>query len=98
MLVAGEETKESLSTWARAAAAAQQSSSEREGSERETGGGKEEEVSGRKGSRRKGKQTAKKKTHGPLVGRFSVSLKICVFLSLPFKFLFFLSLLIFYSY
>ena len=47
---AGEETKESLSTWPRAAAAQQSSGSERVARERETeGGGKEEEGSGRKG-------------------------------------------------
>jgi hypothetical protein len=50
VLIAGEETKESLSTWPREAAA-------RLGArERETGVGKKEEGSGRKG-----KQTAKKK-------------------------------------
>jgi hypothetical protein len=53
VLIAGEETKESLSTWPREAAA-------RLGArERETGVGKKEEGSGRKG-----KQTAKKKRTG----------------------------------
>jgi len=52
-LVAGEETKESLSTWPRAEAAQQSSGSERVARETEGGGKKESE--------RKGKQTAGKK-------------------------------------
>jgi hypothetical protein len=93
VLVAGEETKESLSTWPRAAAAQQSSESERVARERDAGGKKV-------GSGRR-EADGGKKTHGLLVGRFSVSLKICVFFlffffSLLF-FLFFLSRSIFYS-
>ena len=88
MLVAGEETNESLSTWPRAAAA--QQSSEREGSEREREterGGKRHAVDGR-GSRLC--IDGGKKRTGFLWAVFSVSLRI--------SFFFFLSLLIFYSY
>ena len=77
MLVAGEETKESLSTWPRAAAAQQSSESERVARERDAGGKKV-------GSGRR-EADGGKKTHGLLVGRFSVSLKICVFFYFSFS-------------
>jgi len=83
VLVAGEETKDRLSTWPRAAAAQQFSGSD--GSERERGGG---------GQRTEGEADGEKKTHGLLCGPFfSFFEKLClIFFSLPFISLFFLSL------
>jgi hypothetical protein len=88
VLVASEETNESLSTWPRAAAA--QQSSEREGSEQARDRMRREEgCSGRKGKQVMHRRW-KKKTHGLLVGRFFSFVE-----NFFFKF-FFLSLLIFY--
>ena len=90
MLVAGEETKDSLSAWPRAAAAAaaaqQASGSERVARERQEEGRKR----GARTDDGRGSRRRKKKTHGLLVGRFSVSLKFVffIFLSLPFDFLY----------
>ena len=104
MLVAGEETNESLSTWPRAAAAQQSSESERGSSERENEEGREPErergleegggMQRTEGGNAGYASTAEKKTHGLLVGRFPGFFEnLCfflIFLSLPFNFLFLL--------
>jgi len=70
VLVAGEETNASLSTWSRAAAAQQSSGSERVERKKETErGGKEES-----GQMTDEAADGEKKTHGLFVGRFSVFL------------------------
>jgi len=82
VLVAGEETNESLSNWPRAAAAQQSSESERVASERERDRTRREEAC----SRRKGKQVMhrrRKKTHGLLVGRFFSFFENLCFFSFP---------------
>jgi hypothetical protein len=73
VLVDGEETRESLSTWPRAAAA--QQSSESESREREREREEAEEGRGGRDAADDGRllyihQRRKKKTHGLLVGRF----------------------------
>jgi hypothetical protein len=93
VLVAGEEAKESLSTWPRAAAAAQQSSGrERVARERQKEGGRKEEGSGQRKHVDGGQKKNNARRHGLLVGRFfSFFENLCFFI---FSFLF---LLIFYS-
>ena len=65
-LVAGEETKESLSTWPSAAVAQQSSGSERAARERDREGGRGKRTDGEAL-----KQTAEKRTHGNLCFFFS---------------------------
>jgi hypothetical protein len=68
VLIAGEESKESLSTWPRAAAAQQSSGRERVARERETEGGRKEEGSGQRkhvdGGQKK-QRTAARASCGP---------------------------------
>ena len=92
MLVAGEETNESLSTWPRAAAAQQSSESERVARERETErGGKRDAADGRR-MQVMHRRRKPKNARAFLWAVFPVSLKIYVF-----SLFFFHSLLIFYS-
>jgi hypothetical protein len=88
-LVAGEETKESLSTWPRAEAAQQSSGSERVARETEGGGKKESErkAADGRGSRRREKKNARASCE-PFFSFFDFCfLFFLIFLSLPFNFL-----------